>query len=498
MCVIFVAEDGVRPTELMLERGAEKNPMGAGIAWRETQKQKDGTKKTVVRWVKGIEDIAEVKKIVAKLPFPFVTHFRVASNGTSLRKAVNHPFPLEPDVRLDLEGVTEHGVLFHNGFWTGWKDKLTNAAINSRLKLPSDSWSDSRGLAWMATHFGLGILELVDEKVVAFGPDFLEMFGGVGGTNQWTDHNGIWCSNMGWNVSTTQVNAPVINDHRRWQRPMSALPAATGQQGGSTEDKEEDTKTSAQAGNTGASANGQPGGAARQVGFRGTGGNADRPDGAGSRGGDQQEAVQAAFTEVEGGGATVTVEINEKGDDAALARRFLCGISPRAMAVVRDTISDDPTPRRCADCGSQKAGVITDGVRHCWQCYYSDKHKERRAMAARGATTVMDNEPPIAAAPEGDGAGSEGAPAGSPPPSLHRKCETCKDRYGVAMTAGGARWICSQCWVKSDRPRLLNRTLENTWTRMANRNQNLTSSVDAERERRRGLAAQGITVVGSM
>lgn len=191
MCVIALVEENdkrMRPTEEMVRKMYQRNHYGGGIAYREENKEG----RVAVKWKKGL-DLDEMLDANRRLPFPYVLHFRIPSTGTPLRSGMCHPFPLDPRVQLDLSGTTLNGVLFHNGYWTSWKHTVQDAAIKSGKKIPTDSWSDSRGLAWMAHNFGLGILELIDEKVVAFGPDFVEVYG-----NGWEKVDGVWVSNKLW------------------------------------------------------------------------------------------------------------------------------------------------------------------------------------------------------------------------------------------------------------------------------------------------------------
>lgn len=166
MCVIMVASD-TRPSAEMVKAAFKTNEAGAGIAWREGD---------TARWKKGIMDIDEAVDIVAATPMPFVVHFRIPTNGGT-SKRLTHPFPVSPNTSLDLEGVTKGSVLFHNGHWSRWEDTIRDAAIKSGVKLPVGKYTDSRGLAWFAGAFGLGMLELIGERVVVFGPHRYEIFG---------------------------------------------------------------------------------------------------------------------------------------------------------------------------------------------------------------------------------------------------------------------------------------------------------------------------------
>jgi hypothetical protein len=194
MCVIMIAAKE-RPSEEMINRAFDHNKDGAGIAWRETVERDlpNGQKERVVvaRWKKGL-DLPEVRALCAELPKPYVVHFRVASVG-GVRKSLTHPFPIGPDATLDLEGTTEGLMLFHNGHWSQWADKMLDLAISSAEPIPMGEYSDSRAMAWMTNILGPGFMELMrEQKGVLFGPDTLEVFTGTTG---WERINDVWCSN---------------------------------------------------------------------------------------------------------------------------------------------------------------------------------------------------------------------------------------------------------------------------------------------------------------
>ena len=200
MCVVMIASK-TRPTELMVERAFNANDHGGGVAWRD----KDKAGHAVVRWQKGL-DLAGMQELVKSLPMPFIAHFRIASVG-GRSAALTHPFPIENNVDLALEGQIKGYVLFHNGHWGEWKSFTKETALKKGARIPIGSWSDSRAMAWAAHNYGLGILELIDEKAVAFGPGDLEVIRGTG----WDDVDGVWCSNKHWNHGGTSYRT---NDHR--------------------------------------------------------------------------------------------------------------------------------------------------------------------------------------------------------------------------------------------------------------------------------------------
>lgn len=185
MCVILFA-DGKRPSETMVGKSFLQNKYGAGIAWRE---EVDG--QVVVKWKKGME-LEEAQEMVKKVPMPFVVHFRVPSMGGP-HKSLNHPFPVDTGAKLDFDGQTSGSVLFHNGTWSNWRQFCLDTASRQPEKFPIGRWSDSRGMAWCASVYGLGVLELINEKVIVFGPEKIDIFG-----DGWDEEDGIFVSNKHW------------------------------------------------------------------------------------------------------------------------------------------------------------------------------------------------------------------------------------------------------------------------------------------------------------
>jgi hypothetical protein len=102
-----------------------------------------------VAWKKGLKDHEAVLQYIEshKIPFPLVIHFRTASVGGPLPE-LTHPFPVEENVSLDLEGDTDM-VLFHNGHVADWEKWLLQANLGSPYVLPAGGWSDTRALAWL-------------------------------------------------------------------------------------------------------------------------------------------------------------------------------------------------------------------------------------------------------------------------------------------------------------------------------------------------------------
>jgi hypothetical protein len=182
VCVIFIA-DKVRPTPDMVEKAWDRNPKGAGIAWRQ-----DGE----VLWRKGL-DLDEVAALIAKVPMPFISHFRVDTCGGD-GPNMTHPFQVDVNSSIELKGKTKGYMMFHNGHWGQWKNTLMETCLKTGQKLPGGRWTDSRAMAFVAAVYGgVQVLELIDEKSAVLSPTDIQVFG-----NGWSRVNDVICSNDFW------------------------------------------------------------------------------------------------------------------------------------------------------------------------------------------------------------------------------------------------------------------------------------------------------------
>jgi hypothetical protein len=170
MCVIAIVEtEEQRPSPADVKAMWDQNPAGGGVAWREVE-----SNTSTVKWRKGL-DLEQMQGLNRDLPVPFVLHFRIPSSG-SHDKELNHPFPLRDDVSVELSGSAP-AVLFHNGTWREWKDRLWKTVQMNGLRLPDGQWNDSRAMAFLAHHHGPAVLELIDEKIVVFSVDSIKIYG---------------------------------------------------------------------------------------------------------------------------------------------------------------------------------------------------------------------------------------------------------------------------------------------------------------------------------
>lgn len=172
MCVIAVA-DKRRLTETEARKMAQINGDGMGFAYRDRSSSKLD-KPDIVRWEKGIT-LERLITLASQVPLPYVAHFRIGTCGGKIPE-MTHPFPIEKEMRSDLQGFIKGSVLFHNGHWGAYNEKGLEATIKNKIKPPSGKWSDSRVMAWLAHLYSTNVLEFLNEKIIVFGPSKIEIF----------------------------------------------------------------------------------------------------------------------------------------------------------------------------------------------------------------------------------------------------------------------------------------------------------------------------------
>lgn len=188
MCVILAAEESF-PSSQELFDADDTNRDGAGLAWVEGKK---------VCWKKGLtyEEVVDLANELSNPPALF--HFRIATVGGT-NKELTHPFPITEDVSLDLEGEAD-AVLMHNGHWSDWKDEAMRSATSCGAHVPDGLWSDSRAMAWLAAHHGIGILNFIKhQRIAVLTPEGIQRFG------DWDKvSNGLWASNLNWRAGRSR------------------------------------------------------------------------------------------------------------------------------------------------------------------------------------------------------------------------------------------------------------------------------------------------------
>jgi predicted glutamine amidotransferase len=145
MCVILATREERIPAWAM-KRAHAKNPHGIGMAW---------THKGAVEWEKSIS-LKKAIRMAAKLPKPYVVHFRWATVGPQA-PVLCHPFPIIKRLTDELRG-RNRSVVFHNGTFDEWADELAQRP---------GIWSDSRALALLLARKGMSTLKSIGDNRVA-------------------------------------------------------------------------------------------------------------------------------------------------------------------------------------------------------------------------------------------------------------------------------------------------------------------------------------------
>lgn len=177
MCVLWTCFSKL-PSEEDIRDGFFLNSDGAGIAWFTPKKR--------VHWIKGLQTPEDLLKALEGKPLPLIIHCRMASAGGKDMR-LTHPFPVNAAAKpLTLEGETA-SALAHNGHWGEWESELKRAVYLSTtgLKLPEGPWSDTRAMAWLAAHFGLGMLDTFPGKLALMHKGEIYLYGNYWHKDDW-------------------------------------------------------------------------------------------------------------------------------------------------------------------------------------------------------------------------------------------------------------------------------------------------------------------------
>jgi hypothetical protein len=246
----------------------------------------------------------------------------------------------------------------------------------------------------MTSHFGLGILELIDEKVIVMTPKFIHTFG-----NGWQVEEGVIFSNMTWKQGAAR--------HQGSYHGQGA--AAWMQNRGS---REVDPIVGS---------------------FRrpGSGGNDQRRLPSGET---EQKAVEEGTAKsgstVEGEkvvAATVVPPIQtqvRQGDQSNWARS-INGKSYSTSGATYPYHQD----QKCHDCQSAKADIWEHGHRRCWNCW---------DLANKAKDEVNKDNPVVVMTGK----------------VRESTCNFCNMNRAIHRTLGDNKWMCNQCWINGNRPKL--------------------------------------------
>lgn len=148
MCLIYAVTKKVPPLA-HLQHAEKQNDDGGGMAWVEGGK---------VHFQKGME-AKDIHIKMKNLQAPAIIHFRIATDGPVCAE-LTHPFPISKDCPPVVSGTADM-VLAHNGRWTAWRTVLLGHVRDAKIPLPDGPWSDSRAMAFIAAHWGIGYLQLL-------------------------------------------------------------------------------------------------------------------------------------------------------------------------------------------------------------------------------------------------------------------------------------------------------------------------------------------------
>ena len=193
----------------MLSSAEMMNKDGGGIAWN------DGK---FAHWRKGLDLTAEkMMELIESenMKRDIIIHFRITTDGGT-RDELCHPFPLGkkefPHTYQSKSGKSKKGVLFHNGIWSDWQEKLEHFVLSNNIRIPDGHMSDTSSCAFIAGYVGDNYCELTEEKMTIMTPTGIKTYA----QSEWTEVNGIECSNdyfnnsysfnFGGNVKSTTYN----------------------------------------------------------------------------------------------------------------------------------------------------------------------------------------------------------------------------------------------------------------------------------------------------
>ena len=396
MCVIAFV-DKVRLTDEQVRQMYDQNSKGGGVAYRTT----NNAGESVVRWKKGL-DLKEMSQMNRELPFPYVLHFRVPSHGTSHSPLACHPFGVDADAAFGFEGETNGFVLFHNGLWVDWKTKIQQIAMNGYVRIPSGPWSDSRGLAWAAHHLGFGLLELIDEKVIAFGPN-------VGDEEVF----GTW-AHLAVKDAAGEDHVTLVSN-KTWERTVTVTDRRHhhGTQTASTPSTLELAARSIRVDDK--PAVGTPGGVSQPTTFpSGVTSLRDRVEGGHHHSQSVQEAKEAAL---EG-----PLQGDAEGTEARRIDALIADAIEDWAEVVHTANQGWRDGKRCVDCRKiTEKGITNLGRFLCYQCWAPGRRI--RPSKATSSTTIG-------------------------------MCEVCNTNKAGSRRFDNDQWICRACWEVNGSPRV--------------------------------------------
>lgn len=197
MCIAVAITDRA-PDMGALEKMAEANPDGAGLAWVAAGR---------VHWMKGLT-LKDVAAMLDVIPRPSLLHFRLASAGGK-HPTLTHPFPIQTGADLALNGQAS-AVLIHNGHWSQW-DIALHTMRQARVNVPKGRLSDTRLMAHLAslghTNKWLKRVAGTGQRIAVLRSDRTTTLYG-----DWKEHDGYHVSNLYWQNGSIHIDPAWLAD----------------------------------------------------------------------------------------------------------------------------------------------------------------------------------------------------------------------------------------------------------------------------------------------
>ena len=172
MCVIICCDRKSGHIDKSMLKSAEKmNQDGMGIAWINRDNK--------VQWIKGLkskEIMRVIKQVKPSLKKGYIVHARIRSSG-EVCDSLTHPFEISKDANDSLEGITDKGVLFHNGT-VDLEEIMMKTLVKNQDRMYKGKNSDTRMMAYLAYAYGIEFLSLFKgEKIAVLTPKGIKLFG---------------------------------------------------------------------------------------------------------------------------------------------------------------------------------------------------------------------------------------------------------------------------------------------------------------------------------
>jgi len=177
-----------------IKKAFEMNNDGAGFAWI----SQDENKNKRLNYRKGfmnVDDLIEAYKANnMKSIRPHVVHFRNATSAVV--PELTHPYAVNSQMENELEYTGISPLLFHNGVFHNWKERMLDFFISRGVEIPPGQFSDTRFIAIMIATLGRNGLSLLNAgKFVYVSINKIDLIG------DFINDHGILYSNLSYKGS---------------------------------------------------------------------------------------------------------------------------------------------------------------------------------------------------------------------------------------------------------------------------------------------------------